>query len=127
MNNREESFSMLRDYMGFDKRTLFIFLALVAGVFVVVTGIYIAIFGFQEWETNMQRAGSMMIANYDAPVAPGLAPAAATPAVQYTCPNCGAAGLPQWSQDGTPRCPNCGSTMMVGGRAGGNARLAAQP
>jgi predicted RNA-binding Zn-ribbon protein involved in translation (DUF1610 family) len=127
MDNREESFSMLRDYMGFDRRTLFVFLALVAGVFIVVTGIYIAIFGFQEWETNMQRAGSMMIANYDAPVAPRLAPAAAVPAVQFSCPNCGAVGLPRWNPGGTPVCPNCGSVMTVGGRAGANSRIAVQP
>ena len=138
MKSQDESFSMLRDYIGFDRRTLLIFLALVAGVFVVVTGIYIAIFGFKDWETNMQRAGSMMVANFNTPATGGIEdltgpraprprPAAVPAAVQYTCPNCGAVGLPHWSPNGTPICPNCGSVMTVAGRAGANARLAARP
>jgi type IV secretory pathway TrbD component len=147
--NREESFSLLHDYMGIDRRTLLIFTALVVGVTVVVTGIYVAIFGFDTWTTNMERAGSMMVANFDPRVngqgqdipdipdprvrAPAMAPAnldvppwgvntrpvAAPPAAQFVCPKCGAVGLPAWSQAGAPLCPYCRGVMSVAGRAFG--------
>ncbi len=138
MRAHDESHSLLDDYFGFDRKTLLVFLGLVASVMFVVTCIYVAIFGFDNWKTNMARAGSMMIANFDAPVtgtteqfigpgAPRSAPGAVPAAAQYICPNCGAVGLPGWSTNGTPICPNCGVGMTLAGMAGGNVRVAAAP
>ena len=42
-------------------------LALLIGVFAVVTGIYVALNGINSWKTNMQQAGSLMVSNFDAP------------------------------------------------------------
>ena len=143
MINQEETEGAFSDYFGFDMRTLGIFSGLVVGVVVVVTGIYIAIFGFDSWKSSMSQAGSLMLSNLNTPnAAAGTAPAPAgtvTPApaapappaarsgAQYVCPTCGAAGLPQWSPNGTPLCPRCGGVMVVTGNTGGNARLAARP
>jgi predicted RNA-binding Zn-ribbon protein involved in translation (DUF1610 family) len=124
MKTNQESFSYINEYIGIDKRKLIIFFSLLLGVFVVVTGIYVAIFGYQDWKTNMQRAGSMMVANFDQPqvpaspvigvpaVQPTLAPSY-QPTVQYACPQCGIAGLPNWSANGAPLCPRCGSLMSI--------------
>ena len=134
MNVDKKSFNLIREYTGIDRKTLFTFMGLVLIVFVVVTGIYVAIFGFNTWATNMEQAGSMMIANFDVPVngntmvanfddrTPGVPIAGrvirAPAAVQYSCPNCGAVGLPLWGPNGTPRCPNCRGVMNVQGKQG---------
>jgi len=82
MTSEEEPYSLLKSYFGIERRTFFVFLALIAGALLVATCIYVAIFGFDNWRTNMARAGSLMIIN--APAAPYVAPAA-TP---FTSPNC---------------------------------------
>jgi len=140
MKNHEEPASALSDYLGFDRRKLAIFSGLVAAVVVVVTGIYVSIFGFDSWKSNMSQASSMMLSNFDVPnaaasattgpVGPAqaaFAPATGQAGAQYVCPSCGAVGLPRWSTGGSPLCPNCGSMMGVAAGAGGQARLAAQP
>ncbi len=140
MNNHEEPTNVFADYFGFDMRTLATFSGLVIGVVVVVTGIYVAIFGFDNWRSSMSQAGALMLSNVQAPnAATGMPTAPVGPAVsapasptarsgaQYSCPNCGAVGLPQWSPNGTPLCPSCGGVMTVTGKTGGNARLAARP
>jgi predicted RNA-binding Zn-ribbon protein involved in translation (DUF1610 family) len=138
MQDQDEKFNLFREYMGFKQKTMLWYMALVAGVVVLVTVIYTSIFGYGTWKRNMQRAGSMMVANFD-PAAPGVnlgpvAPApygvvpAAAPAQQYVCPGCGATGLPNWSPGGAPQCPNCGTIMAVAGRRSrGIARQAAAP
>lgn len=55
---------LIRDYLGIERRTLWIFLGLVVGAFVVTTLLYGSIFGFRTWADNMQRAGSLMVINY---------------------------------------------------------------
>ena len=129
MSDQTESYSLLNDYVGIDKRTTVIFLSLIIGIFIVVTCIYVAIFGLQNWTSNMKRAGSMMIANFDAPLSvpqaipsvPGAVaaqPAATVAAAQFHCATCGLSGLPLWNQNGTPLCPTCGAVMMVRGLGG---------
>jgi hypothetical protein len=59
-----ERVSLLRDYLGLERRTLLVFLALVGAAFFVVTLIYGSIFGFRKWASNMHRAGSLMVINY---------------------------------------------------------------
>jgi hypothetical protein len=132
VRNQEESFSALKEYFGIEKRTLLIFTALVVGVLVVVTVIYVAIFGFREWKTNMKHAGSMIMAKFDKPAtglpqnatcpganrpsAPCYVPAVAPAPGPYTCPQCGTAGHPRWSTSGAPICPNCRAVMSVAGQ-----------
>ena len=140
MKINEERAGVLSDYFGLDTRTLVTFFCLVVGVVIVVTGIYVAIFGFDNWKSSMSQAGSMMLSNFNdpnaatgrtigpaGPVSPAVAPLAAPTGAQYSCPNCGAVGLPKWTQNGAPLCPNCGTVMNVTGKTGGQARLAAAP
>jgi len=117
-SDEAELFHLLRVYLGIDQRTAALFVALVVAAVATVTGIYIAIFGFDRWRTDMSRAGSMMIATYATPVAtaPAGPPARPTPAAQYLCPACGAVGLPAWGRGGAPHCPGCGRVMAVQGR-----------
>lgn len=71
-----ERFSLLRDYLGLELRTLLVLLGLVTAAFVVVTLIYGSIFGFRQWASNMHRAGSLMVINY-CPSCGGAIPVAA--------------------------------------------------
>jgi hypothetical protein len=75
-----QRFSLLRDYLGIEPRTLLVLFGLVAAAFVVVTVIYGSIFGFDRWASNMHRAGSLMVINY--------------------CPSCGGA-IPVAAPEGT--------------------------
>jgi predicted RNA-binding Zn-ribbon protein involved in translation (DUF1610 family) len=104
IKDTDESVPLLEDYLGMGRRTLYTLLALVAGAFVVATFVYIALYGFQSWKTNMARAGSQMVINYDVPVA-------AQNDFQYVCPNCGVVKQPGWAADGTPLCPSCGAQV----------------
>lgn len=145
MRDQKESLGVLKTYFGIDKSSMLIFSVLVVGVFIVVTGIYVAIFGYKNWKSNMESAGSMMVANFNTPTtgnvnnpvgsrstgvqpgAPCLVPAPQAAQGQYVCPNCGAVGLPSWNQAGTPLCPNCGASMSLTGQARSNTQLAAAP
>ncbi len=140
MTSNEEQVNPFREYFGFDGRALVTFFSLVAGVLVVVTGIYVAIFGLDNWKSSMSQAGSMMLSNFNdtngagaginnpgVPAAMGAAQPSSPVGVQFSCPNCGAVGLPNWSQQGAPLCPNCGNVMNVTGPTGGKSRLAAAP
>lgn len=141
MNMDEQNVGVFEDYLGFSVKKFVTFTILVVGVIIAVTGIYVAIFGLDTWKSSMQQAGSMMLANFNAPgtqqavtpCPPGLTPAAATtvpvPPAQYACPNCGTTALPTWNATGTPVCPNCGSVMSVSGQPnpGLGGRLAAAP
>ncbi len=141
MTSEDKSVGMLQDYLGLDGKTMITFTGLVVSVLVVVTGIYVSIFGFDTWKTNMKRAGSLMVINAQQPVngaQPGMnngmalpaaarMPAPATPyavplappaATQFVCPACGASGLPAWTTNGAPVCPSCGAVM---GATGGQA------
>ncbi len=106
MEHQEESVSLVEDYLGVGRRTLYLLLAIAACALVATTGIYIGIYGFRHWKTNMDRAGSAMVINYDAPTA---VPAAA----QYVCPNCSVVDVPLWSPNSTPVCPICGAQMSL--------------
>jgi hypothetical protein len=124
--------SLVKDYFGFDTKTVLTFLGLVTLVIVVVTFIYVSIFGFDNWKTSMSQAGSMMLANFDpqaatpldnrgelvTPAVPNATPAAGAGIQQpgggqYNCPACGAVGLPVWNAQGSPICPTCGGVMSL--------------
>jgi len=128
MSSRPEPNGLLDAYLNINRHRMFICLALVCGVTVVVTLIYIAVFGFQSWKSNMKQAGSMMIINFPAPVGAPMplgiqpqplytVPAQGAGALQYVCPNCGVVGVPRWSVGPTPLCPQCGSMVSVTGAA----------
>lgn len=59
-----ERFSLLRDYLGLERRTLLVILGLVVAAFAAATVIYGSIFGFGKWASNMHQAGSLMVINY---------------------------------------------------------------
>lgn len=63
-SDEREPTGLLREYLGFRARPALIFAALIIGALAVVTAIYVSIFGFDTWSTNMQRAGSMMVIRY---------------------------------------------------------------
>ena len=136
MRKPQESFSLLENYLGFDRRALLIFALLACGVLVVVTVIYIANSGFQTWQTNMERAGSMMIANFNqgvpnqaaravqpgatAPNARVQVPVAPRAPCQYQCPNCGARRsnvTPTWADY------ECGGSYTEKGQIQNHTRL----
>jgi len=134
MKNEEESSSVIKDYFGFDARSLAIFFGLVIGVILVVTGIYVAVFGFESWSTNMEQAGTLLLtaAPVDAsgagagqPGAPSYSMGNGPAAAQYRCPNCGGMCAPLRDQAGTPYCPGCNTPMQAIGQAGGSPQLVA--
>jgi len=134
MNSEDEHIGLIQEYFGFDQRRVLISLAMVAGVAVVVTLIYVAIFGFDTWKSNMKQAGNMMVVNFQPPGANGVVepnivplPAAATSTIQYLCPTCGIVGLPRWSVGATPVCPQCGAVMSIVGQNPATTQLAAAP
>jgi len=133
MNDHDKQTSTFMDYFGLNGRTLAIFWGLVICVVVVVTAIYVLIFGFDSWRSNMSQASSLMLTNVDVPgaeagpAAAAVMPAAGPTGAQYVCPTCGAVGLPRWSPDGTPTCPGCGAVMIVTGRTQSPSQLAARP
>jgi len=136
MKNEEESSSVIKEYFGFDARSLAIFFGLVVGVIVVVTGIYVAVFGFKSWSTNMEQAGTLLLTGTGAPVGapvagagqlgtPNYAAGTVPTATQYRCPNCGGMCAPLREQVGTPYCPGCNTPMQAIGQAGGSSQLVA--
>lgn len=133
MDNKDEATSLLEEYFGIDLKRVLVFFGLVLGVFVVITGIYVSIFGMDTWKSSMSQAGSLMLANFDQPatgadgVVRPFAPAAAQTATQYSCNQCGALGLPLWDPNGTPLCPSCGAVMNMTSTVMGGAHLAAAP
>lgn len=124
--DNEPSLKLLEHYLGIDAKTSYIIIGLVAIGLVVATGIYIGTFGFQHWRTNMNRAGDMMVINFDLPMAAQPmaptgnpltqrpVPAAAQSQSPFFCPSCGMLGLPFWS-GGAPMCPTCGALMSSPG------------
>ena len=128
----EEPVGLLSLYFNFSSYRLLLFLGIVILTTLVVTGIYVSIFGFDNWKSNMSQAGSLMLANFPTPVAntgnpngpnavgvpTPLSPAPLNTGTtnQFVCPNCGPVGLPNVSATGTPLCPSCGMVMGVGGQ-----------
>jgi DNA-directed RNA polymerase subunit RPC12/RpoP len=99
--------SLIEEYLGIRRKTLLVFAGFVTAVWILVAGIYAALFGFDAWATNMRRAGSMMVIRFDSPP---------TGTIQYVCPRCGAVGLPSGDPQQGPRCPICGGRMTLAGR-----------
>lgn len=141
MNDKypEKSVGVLNLYFSFNSAKLLLFLGIVVLTALVVTGIYVSIFGFDNWKSNMSQAGSLMLANFptplnttgnqigngtvaDSPNALGIAttPVQSAPPQgttnQYICPYCGPVGLPNMSTNGVPLCPSCGMVMGIGGQ-----------
>jgi len=139
-NHSEKPLGLLNLYFNFNSYKLLLFLGIVVLTTLVVTGIYVSIFGFNSWQSNMSQAGSLMLANFPTPIAntvdpntsgsiasqPNASGVATPPAAaplnggstnQFVCPNCGPVGLPNVSTNGMPLCPNCGTVMGVGNQS----------
>ena len=101
----DEPEGILEDYLGIKRRTLYVLAAVVAVVIAAVIGIYVSIWGLERWKKNMSRAGDAMVINFE--------PQPMAQAVQYTCPTCGAVGLPLWDENAVPHCPKCGRPMSA--------------
>ncbi len=116
---------MIGQYLNMDNKNFSYFIGLVTGAIVFVTLIYWAIFGFDRWNSEMQRASDLMMA---ATVAPARhIPAGNGGTGQYVCPQDGATGLPNFDAAGVPHCPVCGLTMGFHSSAQGSMALAAAP
>ncbi|NVM57014.1 MAG: hypothetical protein HWN51_02685 [Desulfobacterales bacterium] len=113
---------MLGRYFEVDAKKYGHFFGLVVGTAVIVTGIYWAIFGFDRWKVEIQRASDLMMAASVAPVAP--APSGSGMAGQYICPQDGAVGIPSFDAARTPHCPVCGQVMGFYNAPSGSMTLA---
>ena len=118
---------MLEEYIGIEGKALGYFAGVVGAAVVFVTLIYWAIFGFDRWSMEMQRASDLMAAAYvpaqlqQQPVGMGSPGQGG----QFVCPQDGAVGLPRFDTAGVPHCPVCGQPMMFNGQvANTNAVLA---
>ena len=100
---------MFKEYFNVDMEKLGYLFGLLAGAIVSVTLIYWAIFGFDTWKEETQRAADLMMAAAVAPITE--TPAQTGGAGQYICPQDGAAGLPNFDAAGVPHCPVCGQVM----------------
>jgi hypothetical protein len=134
----EKPAGLLNLYFHFNGHKLLLFFGIVFLTILVVTGIYVSIFGFDIWKSNMSQAGSLMLANFPTAIAntgnPNAIPTVpnspnagivtippSSTAVtngttsQFVCPNCGPVGLPNVDANGLPLCPSCGAVMGAGG------------
>jgi hypothetical protein len=101
---------MFKEYFNADMGSFGYFFGLLAGAIVSVTLIYWAVFGFDTWKQETQRASDLMMAAAVQPLT--QAPVAQTGgAGQYICPQDGAAGLPNFDAASVPHCPVCGQVM----------------
>ena len=100
---------MLKEYFGLDLGKLGYVFGLLIGATVSVTLIYWAIFGFDTWKEEAERASDLMMAAAVAPLT--RTPAQTGGAGQYICPQDGAVGLPNFDATGVPHCPVCGQVM----------------
>ena len=98
---------MLKEYFGLDLGKLGFVFGLLIGATVSVTLIYWAIFGFDTWKEEAERASDLMMAAAVAPMT--RTPAQTGGAGQYICPRDGAVGLPNFDATGVPHCPVCGT------------------
>ena len=114
---------MLEEYLKVDEKTWGHFFVLVIGTVIVVTGVYWAIFGFDRWEVEMERASELVTAASVAPF--GQANTLPSGAGQYVCPRDGAAGLPNFDATGIAHCPICGQAMAFHSTPATNMNVAA--
>ena len=112
---------MFEQYLGLDMKRVGYFFGFATVAVIGVTLIYWAVFGFDRWTGQMQRASDLMMA------ATGPVPFQAAPAPtvsgQYVCPRDGAVGLPNFDATGTPYCPVDGQIMSFHPAPTGNASL----
>jgi hypothetical protein len=124
---------VLLDYFGADAKKFVIFALVLLGAIAVGTVPYILFAGYDKWSQNVGAATNMLLADFPVaasplPQGPGgysVIPTAAPAAQalppgstrQYTCPSCGASGLPIWTPAGQPTCANCGGLMSASPQA----------
>ena len=114
---------MLKEYFGLDLGKLGYVVGLLIGATVSVTLIYWAVFGFDTWKEEAERASDLMMAAAVTPLT--QTPAQTGGAGQYVCPQDGAVGLPNFDATGVPHCPVCGQVMGFNRIQSTNLALAA--
>ncbi|HIJ19427.1 MAG TPA: hypothetical protein HPP58_00115 [Deltaproteobacteria bacterium] len=119
---------MFKEYFGADAGKIGYFFGLMAGAAISVTLIYWAIFGFDTWKEETQRASDLMMAAAVVPqgsaAGQGVGQRIAQRSGQYVCPRDGAVGLPQFDGNGVPHCPVCGQVMGFNNTQPNNLALA---
>ena len=114
---------MLAQYFDVDVKRIGYFFGLVIGAVIIVSLIYLAIFGFDRWQGGMQGALDLMTAAVAAPSGQGYSfPSSAG---QYVCPRDSAVGLPNFDGAGIPHCPVCGQVMSFHNALARNMTLSA--
>ena len=91
---------MLKEYFGVDLGKLGYVVGLLIGATVSVTLIYWAVFGFDTWKEEAERASDLMMAAAVTPLT--QTPAQTGGAGQYVCPQDGAVGLPNLMRPVSP-------------------------
>ncbi len=112
---------MGEECFGQDKNAYGWFFGLIFGTALIVTIIYWAIFGFDRWNDELQRATTLMTAATVAPV--GQAHFGGVGTGQWLCPQHGAAGIPGFDAVGVPHCPISGQRMIFRHAPAGNMMM----
>lgn len=115
---------LLGAYFSIDKMRLLLLSVLVAVAIVGASGLFIAQYGVDVWETTVTRAKSLMVINFDTPIPVNTAPMGShlgtaqqqrqiidPPTTLYICPTCGIVGYPRFPSPSIPICPNCGIAL----------------
>lgn len=113
----------MSDRYDIDAKRLGYFVGSVVAAAVVVTAVYVGLYGLKKWTGGVQQGANLMLAATRAPIQGG---ARTGTAGQYICPTHGAVGLPVFDAAGVAHCPICNQPMSFNGsRAGGQAGLVA--
>ena len=113
----------MSDRYDIDAKRLGYFVGSILAAAVVVTAVYIGLYGLKKWSGGVQQGANLMLAATQVP-SQGAARTGTTG--QYVCPTHGAVGLPAFDAAGAPHCPICNQAMSFNGLgAGGQAGLVA--
>lgn len=105
MKNTGNKNSILFEYLQLERKTVFVAIGLVVCVTVVAIVVYSSINGVDTWKQNMQKAGDMMVIQYNTPLGGATITAKTQRPINrnqsrtttkglMTCPKCGASVMP---------------------------------
>ncbi|KPA19051.1 magnetosome protein Mad4 [Candidatus Magnetomorum sp. HK-1] len=107
---------MIEEYIPMDVKKLSLFTGSVIGTVVLTTLLYWFIYGFDLWQSQMNRASALMTAAAMVPAQPLQAYNGGAynqnSSGQFVCPQHGSVGLPNYDATGLPHCPICGQIMQ---------------